>query len=131
MRISDWSSDVCSSDLGETGAGPRPARRAAHPPFGTWIGPVEVPEGGYVGGPASRRQRGSEERELRGEHPAPVAPVVPARLPAAGDLAVEPVDVVLRGPVERVAAPAVDPDGDAVEVVLAADDGVLQVPQIG
>src|SRR3546814_8221921 len=30
MRISDWSSDVCSSDLGRVPVGPRDARRQDH-----------------------------------------------------------------------------------------------------
>src|SRR3546814_8719399 len=57
MRISDWSSDVCSSDLHRLEpphAAPRPARHRAN---STRAGPAAALERHAVGGPAADRRR--------------------------------------------------------------------------
>src|SRR3546814_4027224 len=72
MRISDWSSDVCSSDLnhlGKQGAaiGDACARRFRHGRSGPGAGAAEtgrVPPGGAAGAPAERRRRAGERRSV-------------------------------------------------------------------
>src|SRR3546814_20645979 len=66
MRISDWSSDVCSSDLGPRGAGsargdwPGRARSAAHPRGARGSTPSAAGRRGW-------RWRRASERDLREE----------------------------------------------------------------
>src|SRR3546814_8219815 len=61
MRISDWSSDVCSSDLGEHSRDrhSRPARRARprHGPQTVWIGLRSRSDRGHLAASATRMLR--------------------------------------------------------------------------
>src|SRR3546814_16319005 len=69
MRISDWSSDVCSSDLGEHSRDrhSRPARRARprHGPQTVWIGLRSRSDRGHLAASATRMLRATRSEERR------------------------------------------------------------------
>src|SRR3546814_1977046 len=62
MRISDWSSDVCSSDLDPRKNTSRPHPGASHPQCGTTG--LATPQRSFPACPDTRKRRRSEERRV-------------------------------------------------------------------
>src|SRR3546814_6402221 len=114
MRISDWSSDVCSSDLPS-----RPTRRTFTVPM------LQVPSGSTVKPAASHASRGSPTRISSMVTPMALDPTfVPVTGPASGGRLDQVVDVVVvgSGPNGLAAALTCVRAGRYVLVLAAADE---------
>src|SRR3546814_12896593 len=106
MRISDWSSDVCSSDLSDrqAGEGARPRRQrlpdeAGRPERAAGAGPDPDPAAA-VSGAAARELRAEPVAGADRQPDRPVQPALPEQSPAAADGGHQPPPkaVVAAGP---------------------------------